>query len=222
MLISRLDRLASPLQSLELERLLAAEFIGRRPLGNPTPFERFLTRPAVEPVLTRRWADLVGPLDLHLASEIVGDLTGGLAQPRGVVAASAPNRDGVRTVYANAAHAQGWIDRIEAAEGVTDAPFARACHAYAEVALSHPFADGNGRLARVMFQRSLARSGMLSGPLLPLGPLIYRHHRPMIQALVTLGLTGRWCPFMEMMDALCRAALTFTERALAQPDSSGR
>jgi hypothetical protein len=220
-LLSELGNAASPRRPLELERLLAAEFIRLRPAGNATPFERFLTRPAVEPVLTRRWADLVGPLDLHLASEIVGDLTGAPARPRGRFAASAPDRNGVRTVYAGLAHAEGWIDRIAAAEGVTHDPFARACHAYAEVALSHPFADGNGRLARVLLQRSLARSGMLGGPLLPLGPLIYRHHRPVIQALVTLGTTGRWGPFMDLMDALCGAALTFTERALAEPDGSG-
>lgn len=210
--ISRLRLSADVRKGLELERKLASDFIQCRPPGNAIPFERFLSRPAYEPILERHWNAWLGPLKQEVATALVGDLIGAQARHRVEIAVSATDINGFRTVYADFAHAGGWIDRIEEAECIGGRPFVLACHAYAEAALSHPFANGNGRLARALFQRSLARSGFLSGPSLPLGPLIYRYHRPVIQALLTVGTTADWAPFLSVMEDLCHRALNFTER----------
>lgn len=155
-----------------------------------------------------------------VASRIVVNLTGEPVRHRSGQISSAPDRFGGRTVYAPPDIAASWLDRVNAAETNGSDPFVLACHAYAEVALSHPYADGNGRLARAMFQRAFARAGLLDAPLIPLGPLIYLNHKIVIAALVRLGTTGDWSPYLEVMARLTHKALAFTEHHLktcAQP-----
>lgn len=219
-LLARLGRLGTPTPVPTLERLLAADLMNRRPAGNTTPLERFLARPAAETILARFWPEMTGKLDRRLAERIVGALVGAPVLPRDEIARSVQNLSGRRTVYAPRGHANAWIDRINAAESDGWSPFTLACHAYAETALSHPFADGNGRLARALFHRALARRGVVRAPLLPMGPLIYRHHRVVIAALVTLGTVGDWRPFYAVMSAICEDAVDFTERNLGNPSEA--
>lgn len=121
---------------------------------------------------------------------LVTDLLGRDAVHRTHRATTRYARDGTRSVFPPAEQAAGWLDRIEAVEQTHPHPFASACFAYAQTVLSHPYQDGNGRLARAMYQRSLGRSGLLAGPLLPLGPLVYANHRVHDRALRHLGMTG--------------------------------
>ncbi len=97
---------------------------------------------------------------------------------------------------------------------MTDA-FILGCHAYAEVALSHPYTDGNGRLARALYQRAFAHAGLLNAPLIPLGPLLYLNHKTVIAVLVHLGTTGEWPPFLKVMARLTHKALAFTEHYMS-------
>ncbi len=174
-------------------------------------------------MLTGVWSRLLGePISNHLADEIVAALTGESARPRSGQIASAPDGFGRRTVYAPPDVAAGWIDRVNVAEAYHPEPFILACHAYAEVALSHPFADGNGRVARAMFQRTFARAGLLDAPLIPLGPLIYLNHKVVIASLVRLGTTGEWPPFLDVMARLTLKALAFTEYHLKSHSLSPR
>lgn len=149
-----------------------------------------------------------------IASRMVASLTGEPVRYRFGHISSAADLHGRRTIYAPPDIAAGWIDRVNAAEAQGADPFILACHAYAEVALSHPYVDGNGRLARAMFQRAFARAGLLDAPLIPLGPLIYLNHKVVIAALVRLGTTGDWPPFLDVMARLTHKALAFTEHQL--------
>ncbi len=49
-------------------------------------------------------------------------------------------------------------------------PLLHAIAIYYETLLIHPLRDGNGRLARLLFQLSLRQTIGLSAPILPLGP----------------------------------------------------
>lgn len=194
-----------------LQRRAAAILTGPRPI----PFGRFMDRPTSEPVLVDFWSRFENDqLALALADAIVAGLTGEPARRRSGPIASSPDRHGRRTVYAPPDIAAGWIDRVNATEATGADPFILACHAYAEVALSHPYADGNGRLARAMFQRAFARASLLDAPLIPLGPLIYLNHKMVIDVLVRLGTTGDWPPFLDVMARLTHKALAFTEHQL--------
>lgn len=205
--------------ALPLERVLAAQLASCLPVASPggstIPFDRFQARPAGEPVLSAVWAKLCDdPLTDGFADALVEALSGETVRRRSERAVSAPDLSGCRTIYATSDEASGWIDRVNADESVRCDPFVVACHAYAEVALSHPYADGNGRLARALFQRAFARAGLLGAPLIPLGPLIYLNHKVLIAALVRLGTVGDWPPFLDVMARLTHKALAFTEHHL--------
>lgn len=211
---ARIKKLETASGPLDLERRLAQVLIEVRPSGSTLPFERFASRPVSEDVLLRNWRDLSGPICGDLADRLVAGLTDAPARPRGFVAMSAVSRTGRRTVFASPGVASDWTLRVGEAEFATSDPFKLACHAYAEVALSHPYADGNGRLARAMFQRAFIRAGLLDAPLIPLGPLIYLNHKVVIETLVRLGTTGDWLPFLDVMARLTHKAVAFTEHHL--------
>lgn len=202
-----------------LERLLVHDMTQRwADQGQRTgtvPFNRFLARPGSETILSEFWSTMAGgPATDTLVENLIAGLTGAPAGVRSGQITSAPDRSGTRTVYAPPDIAAGWIDRVNAAEMTVGDPYILACHAYAEVALSHPYSDGNGRLARAMFQRAFGRAGLLEAPLIPLGPLIYLNHKLVIHVLVRLGTTGDWAPFLALMARLTHTALDFTEHRL--------
>lgn len=177
------------------------------------PFHTFNERPAVEPVLLDVWPEFVGK-NMPPVSDLTSDLLGRPAIERHGPSATVRCCDGTRSVFPPTAEAADWLHRIRAAEAGDPEPFALACFAYAQTVLSHPYNDGNGRLARAMYQRSLGRSGLLAGPLLPLGPLVYANHRVHDRALQHLGSTGDWGPFVAVMFGLTRKAAAFTAHIL--------
>lgn len=136
---------------LPLERELASDMALRtvevhKQMGT-TPFDRFLIRPGSEAVLAGYWPRLsTDPITSGLADPLVAALTGEVARPRADQGASAPDRHGRQTVYAPSDIAVGWTDRVNAAEATNAEPFILACHAYAEVALSHPMPTATGGL----------------------------------------------------------------------------
>jgi hypothetical protein len=173
------------------------------------PFHIFNERPAVEPVLLEVWPELVRK-EMPPVSDLTSDLLGRPAIERQGPSATVRCLDGTRSVFPPPAEAAGWLHRLQTVEAARHPPFAQACFAYAQTALSHPYNDGNGRLARAMYQRSLARSGLLAGPYLPLGPLVYASHRVHDRALQHLGSTGDWGPFVGVILGLTRKAAAFT------------
>lgn len=199
-----------PTPALEAER--AGRLIDA---GARAPLMRFQSRPSSERVLDAHWMELAGsPISAALSDMLVADLTGFPARARGLVARSSLNRQGVRTVYVGPDIAMGWRDRVLAFEQSGPDPMLSAAYAYAEVALCHPYADGNGRLARAIFHRGLAVAGVIGGPVVPLGPLIYANHRAVIAALVTLGVDRRWRPFLDVLNGLTIRAAAFSIQVL--------
>lgn len=194
---------------LEPERTLAVA-LARLPLYQALPLARFNSRPASEPVLWRNWTDLIdAPLDFNLADTVVRDLTGAPATRRRSRGFSAKDQSGRRSLYPEPETAMAWPERMRAIGEAAASPFVAACAAYAEIAISHPYADGNGRLARAVFQAKLGKHGVLSGPHLPLGPLIYANHRMVIEGLVRVGTIGDFEFFFATMAGLVRKAAAF-------------
>lgn len=91
---------------------------------------------------------------------------------------------GARTIYAEAATARGFSERLMLSEAFSEqAPMTWAIYCYAEVALSHPLTDGNGRLARALLICALGRSKILQAPWLPITATFYRNAAAIVEAL---------------------------------------
>ena len=63
-----------------------------------------------------------------------------------------------------------------------EAALVRAAHAYFAMGLYHPLQDGNGRAARALFQCVLKADLGIVTPLFPLGPLMERNKRTLLNA----------------------------------------
>lgn len=177
---------------------------------------RFAQRPATELVLWRSWPAMMGHTRYEDIDVLMTGLLGEVAVRRRHRSTTRLARDGTRSIFPPEAEAHGWLSRIDKAESSDGNPLSQACFAYAQTVLNHPYTDGNGRLARAMFQRSLGRSGVLSGPFLPLGPLVYSNHQAHDRALQHLGHTGDWGPFVTIMVALTGKASAFTKHIHSQ------
>lgn len=77
--------------------------------------------------------------------------------------------------------------------------------------MAHPFADGNGRFARLMVHAALARAAGLDRPPIALAPACYRRGRALGEALTALGESGDWRPFHALFLALLGEALALAE-----------
>lgn len=207
---------------LDLDRLLieALKAAAAREGRTPDLYQRLEDRPSARAAVVRAWPELMGQTRMDTMDALVTDLLGRDAVHRTHRATTRYARDGTRSVFPPADQAAGWLDRIERVEQTNPHPFAMACFAYAQTVLSHPYQDGNGRLARAMYQRSLGRSSLLAGPMLPLGPLVYASHRVHDRALQHLGMTGDWDPFVEVMLGLTRKAAAFTRHVLSTQTAS--
>ncbi len=204
-------------ESLNLELVLAdnlALAVGMSST-NFLPLDRFKARPMVEPILRHAWPTFDRRLTSAYADRWVDSLVGRCTPRQTGQGRTLPGRDGSRVIFASSAEPSLWWQRINGEEDLNH-PLASACFAYAQTVLSHAYQDGNGRLARVMYIRSLARSGLLAGPLLPLGPLVYANARVHDGALQHLGTTGDWDPFVKVMLGLTRKAAAFTRHVMAE------
>lgn len=60
---------------------------------------------------------------------------------------------------------------------------AKAIWLFVDFLIAHPFTDGNGRTARLLFQAFLHAHGRLRAPLLPLGPVFLANQRAFLNAI---------------------------------------
>ncbi|MFN3815566.1 Fic family protein [Brevundimonas sp.] len=207
---------------LRLALLMADEVAKSHSGPRPLPLYRFIERPATEPVAIRYWPRFLNEqFDEGDALAMVREMTSTSVEARCMSVMSAASSDGVRSVYPDPVVAAQWLSRIRALPPNRGEAFGQACFCYAEAALSHPFTDGNGRLARMMFQASLARTSGLHMPVIPLGPIIYLYHKVMIANLVYLSRTGDWTHFVEFMSRITRRAITFSGQCVAKAINSG-
>lgn len=78
-------------------------------------------------------------------------------------------------------------------------PLFTAAVAYLLLLNCHPFTDGNGRTARVLFNHVLHRGGMPGHVYLPLHEIARRSHGGYEIALRLAELRGDWAPFLRWL-----------------------
>lgn len=104
------------------------------------------------------------------------------------------------------------VERLHAGEAMAVNPFAAAVYAFGQAVLSHPYPDGNGRLARLLFTATLARRAQLRGPVLPLGPICYANHKRLAAAVRTVGVSGDWTALSVFFVEALKLSVSFARR----------
>lgn len=206
-----------------MERRCAAS-IQRNPAWrsgiNPVPFDRFADRPAFETVMIEHWRILThGSLASHNFDSLVSDLTGMPSAPRSCEAWCDSSSTGRPTQWPSPSVAAGWIGRLVDGEREAAGSFSAAVFAYGQTVLSHPYSDGNGRLARALFTAVLARRAGLDAPILPLGPIMYANHKRLAAAVRTVGIAGDWSPLSDFLVEALELSVRFARIDLARSEN---
>jgi len=83
----------------------------------------------------------------------------------------------------------------------------------------HPFADGNGRVGRMLIALMTVNSGLLQMPALYLSPVIERHKDAYIDAMYAVSARGEWAAwlkfFFNVVTQSCRETIETIDRLLA-------
>ena len=80
------------------------------------------------------------------------------------------------------------------------APLHLAVTAMMDFLIIHPFEDGNGRMARLIFQWTLARHGILTKPILPLLPAIRKARAPYLLAIYNWEFANDPVPLVDFVN----------------------
>lgn len=154
-------------------------------------------RPAVEPIILSYWERLVElDLDAKKAQKIVSALT-----VKEQVFRSAEGMG--RSINGNVGfepigRARGWIDRLRAARLRPELASLMPMYTFASTIMAHPFADGNGRLARAMTLGALAKFAGWQMPIVPLAPSFYRYAEVLGRSLDGLTRSGDWTTYVTV------------------------
>jgi hypothetical protein len=202
---------SDPVRTFGLEARCAYR-VANRTDSAPAPYYRFGLRPPAEPAvfsLYPRFHDWALNEDAitNLASCLVGQSV--MVRKAGMRTTLA--REGATATFPEPWEIAGWRERLLSAPGLITDPFLLACYVYAELVLSHPLTDGNGRAGRALFQGALVRALRLSAPCLPLGVSSYLNRAEHRLVLIRLGSGGRWEPFIASMKAMVSCALSLSE-----------
>lgn len=89
-------------------------------------------------------------------------------------------------------------------------PFEFAAAAMIHTLMIHPFSNGNGRLANLLFQYCLFKRGIIDYPLIPLNPFMEANRSEWLHSLITFSVNG------TLASAFCylRGAVRATARGV--------
>lgn len=169
------------LPELKLKHPIARQ-IRLRSSGN---VDHLLARPPSEIAARQLWRDLASDSVNVEGLRFMARLLGGSECIRQGEATTAPFSSGQVIQYANAACVAGrlasLLEGLKCPSGSLP-PLLAAIGVLFEFLILHPFQDGNGRLARLLFQGALHQSIGLSLPVAPLGPAFGRNRARVIAA----------------------------------------
>jgi hypothetical protein len=187
-------------------------------LDKRPPFRQILLRPAIEPILLSFAETLMeANLQPDAIDRFISCVHGAPVTRRTTDCRITPNEFGNCVLFPPPEHAAEYVSRLSGQLPSIDGPINRVGYAYAEIILSHPYMDGNGRLARSMVLACLAKELGSKLPLIPLAPAFYASAQRTADALQTLAVTADWPFYMQAFKALLTDALQLGERMLFSP-----
>jgi hypothetical protein len=95
-------------------------------------------------------------------------------------------------------------------------PLLHATGVYFDTLLIHPLPDGNGRLARLLFQASLRQTMGLKAPIFPLGPACAANRPALISAYLAWEFDRNAQPLVDFVLAALAALAELYERTSAR------
>jgi len=95
-------------------------------------------------------------------------------------------------------------------------PFTHAVGIYFDMLLIHPLPDGNGRLARLLFQGALRQTIGLRAPILPLGPACARNRPALISGYLAWQFDRDAQPLADFIMSAVSSLATLYERSFAK------
>ena len=182
---------------------------------------RLLVRPVIEPSLISYWQYLsAANLDAERIAAYLQMVSG-----ESVTKRPSPSFSIVPSgivVFETTEESEKWVAKIKIAAADPKLRTALPIYAYVQTIMSHPFADGNGRLARSILLASL---GVLCGfryPMLALAPAFYMHSESLNTAFTRLTNTGDWTDcYTQILQTLDLAA-SMTENLIDIAESGPR
>ncbi|HYG48786.1 MAG TPA: Fic family protein [Allosphingosinicella sp.] len=106
-----------------------------------------------------------------------------------------------RFIPAPPAEAAEALDQLTAylnrADRTASSPLIDAALAHYQFEAIHPFADGNGRVGRMLITLSLIENGTLPQPLLYMSPYFERHKDTYIDLMYNVSKAGDWSSWIE-------------------------
>jgi hypothetical protein len=172
-------------------------------------------RPPSELAGRRVWERLAeGPLDVRdlLAS---AEALGAHSRLRSNEMRTTPFASGHMLEYAGANHVPGRLARLLRqlnSPAATADPLLHAIGIYFETLLIHPLPDGNGRLARLLFQAALRQTLGLRAPVFPLGPACARNRPLLIASYLKWELDRDAQPLVDFIAAALSSLLRLYAR----------
>jgi len=91
----------------------------------------------------------------------------------------------------------------------------RAIMAHYQFETIHPFADGNGRIGRLVFMMQLLKGGCLEEAALSISPWLFRRRSQYQEHLFDMSCTGDWNPLIEFF---CRGIAEQAQRHIRVAD----
>lgn len=187
--------------------LRAAFIISRTDREHDRIFQRFISRPACEPILLlSRTALTADAPSFEELTTIAGGLSGGTVRLSVPQMRTSARADGSYTLYAPVDERRRWPEFMAAIRSIETDPISRAALCYAVTILCHPLEDGNGRASRAYAWGSLVRDEVMITPHLPMGPVFFRHREVIINGLSELSRTGCWVTLAAALGRLFDAA----------------
>lgn len=193
-------------------------------LSNPAyEKDKLLRRPASERAAQALWESAAaGPLEVADLLNASG-LTGGRDQFRSGRIATSAFPSGHYREFIAPEQVPPRVDRLLRRLNETDPqlhPLLHAIAIYYDTLLIHPLRDGNGRLARLLFQLSLRQTIGLRAPIFPLGPACAANRAALVGAYLAWEFDRNAQPLVEFILAAVQALIGLYERTGPKPPPS--
>lgn len=155
---------------------------------------------------------------LKRANELVTNGGGGW---RGADICTAPDQHGNSIVFPQRRHVAEQVERTREVLLRRDAPaIFKAAIALALLTNCHPFRDGNGRVARMVFNYALRSGGMPDTVYIAFSELAARSDGGYLIALRQGELRGEWEPFLEFALTMIEVHCALAHLDLADGDAA--
>lgn len=114
------------------------------------------------------------------------------------------------------------MDRLEAYINREDksfpTPLIDLALVHYQIETIHPFADGNGRVGRMLISLMAVHSGLLDMPILYMSPYLEKEKDRYIDLMFAVSARGNWsewlCFFFEMLSKTCISAIETVDRLI--------